>query len=328
MHADPTFESTSEQRPLAKVSTGEPVMTRSGSLVSRTWHEFSDDHCTLLAAAIAYYVLFSIIPLITLMFAVFGFIMRNPQSQQGVVDRILQTIPLGQSAISDSIRSVSGQSGALSIIGLVGLIWASTGMFDAIRSALNIAWNVESQRGLFKQKLLDLGAVFGLGILMAASLAGTLLVHFLQTSLRSGTVLSGPLQPVITLAALLLPAVISFVAFLLIYRNVPNVRHGTGDVWPGALLAAVLFELSKHGFAFYVAHFNNYQAAYGVLGGVMLFMLWTYLASIILLMGAEFASEFEKGHHKQTIGSRTDKTVENASSSPGPRESGSEIASM
>jgi membrane protein len=277
-------------------------MTRSGSLVSRAWDEFSDDHCTLLAAGIAYYVLFSFIPLVTLILAIFGFIMRAPQSQQSALAAILQRIPLGEGVILDSIRRVPGQSGTLSLIGIVGLIWASSGMFGAVRSALNIAWDVEPQHGFIRQKLLDVVAVFGLGILMMASMAGTILVHFLQMlSLQSGTVLSGPLTTVFTVAGVLLPAVISFVAFLLIYRKVPNVRHRTSDVWPGTLLATVLFELSKHGFAFYVSHFNNYREVYGVLGGVMLFMLWTYLASIILLIGGEFASEFEKGRHKRLI---------------------------
>lgn len=277
-------------------------MSRSESLTGRTWHEFNNDHCTLLAAAIAYYVMFSFIPLMTLTLAIFGFIMRDPQAQKSALDRILQTMPLGQNAVFDSIRTVSGQSGTLSLIGLVGLIWASSGMFGAVRSALNITWGVESQRGFIRQHLLDAGAALGLGILMIASLAGTVLTPFLQTlSLRWGTVLSTPLQTVFTLAGVLLPAVISLVVFLLVYRKVPNVKHRTSDVWPGALLATVLFELSKHAFAYYVSHFNSYQAVYGVLGGVMLFMLWTYLAAIILLLGAEFASEFEKGRHKRTM---------------------------
>lgn len=275
-------------------------MTRSGSLVSRTWHEFSDDHCSLLAAGIAYYVLFSIIPLVTLMIAIFGIVMRDPQSQQAVLNRILQAIPLGQNVVSDSIRSASAQSGTLSLIGLIGLVWASGGMFGAIRSALNIAWGVEPRHGFVRQQLLDVGALLGLGILMLVSMMGTLLVHFLQTlSLHGGTALSGPTRTLFTAVGILLPAAISFVMFLLIYRKVPNVEHRTSGVWPGALLATVLFELSKHGFAFYVSHFSSYQAIYGLLGGVMLFMLWTYLASIILLIGAEFASEFEKGRHER-----------------------------
>ena len=279
-------------------------MAGSGSLVTRTWREFGEDHCSLLAAAIAYYVLFSFIPLVTLILAVFGFVMRNPQSQQNTVDGILRVMPLGQSLISDSIRTVSAQSGTLTVIGLLGLIWASAGMFGAVRSALDIAWNVPTRHGFIRQKVVDLGAMFGLGILMVISMAGTILVHFVQTlNLLSGTPFAGSLAAVFTVVALLLPAVFSFAAFLLTYRKVPNVQHRTSDVWPGALLATILFELSKHGFAFYVAHFNRYQAVYGALGGVMLFMLWTYLSAMILLIGAEFASEFEKGHRKEPAGS-------------------------
>jgi membrane protein len=278
-------------------------VTRSGSLVRRTWHAFNDDHCTLLAAAIAYYVLFSFIPLMTLMLALFGVIMRDPQSQQGALDRILETMPLGKNVVFDSIRIVSGHRGTLSLIGLVGLVWGSSGMVGAVRTALNIAWKVEPQHGFIRQQVFDVGAVIGLGILMVASLAGTILVHFLKTlSLESGTELSGRLETAFTVAGVLLPAMISFVAFLLIYREVPNVHHRTSDVWRGALLATVLFELTKHGFAFYVSHFNSFQAVYGVIGGVMLFMLWTYIAAIILLIGAEFASDFKKGRHQQVMG--------------------------
>jgi membrane protein len=245
------------------------------------------------------HVLFSFIPLMTLTLAIFGFLMGNPQSagrpRSHPADHAI-------ARTSSSIRfSVSGHSGAHAIE-LVGLIWASSGMFGAVRSALNIAWDFKPQHGLLRQTLLDVGATLGLGILMVVSMAGTLLIHLLQRlTLSSGTALSGPLQIAFTVAGVLLPAVISFVAFLLIYREVPNAHHLTSEVWPGALVATVLFELSKHGFAFYVSHFNHYQALYGVLGGVMLFMLWVYTAAIILLIGAEFASELEKGRHKQRI---------------------------
>ena len=276
-----------------------PVMARSESLVSRTWHGFGADHCTRLAAAIAYYVLFSFIPLVTLLLAVFGFLMRDPQSQQDAVDRLLQTLPFqasqGQNLIFDSIRSISNQSGALSLIGIVGLIWSSSGMFGAIRHSLNVVWHAERQRGFVAQRLFDVVAMFGLGILLVASMTGTILNHQTQAlGLQSGTVVSATLRTGLTVMGVVLPAAISFVGFLLLYGKVPNVRHRMRDVWPGALLATALFELGKHGFAYYVSHFNRYQAVYGVLGGVMLFMLWTYLAAIILLIGAEFASEIEE----------------------------------
>jgi membrane protein len=273
------------------------------SLLGRTWREFGENHCTLLAAAISYHVLFSFIPLITFLIAILGLIVRDPASQQSAADRVLQLLPIqaGSGAngnlILDSIRSVSRQSGTLTVIGLLGLIWSSSGIFGTIRSALNIAWHVKAKRGFIVDALLDIGAVLGLGLLFAASLAGTIFMHSLQTMSQSATQ-SGPILMVLGLA---LPAVVSFIAFLLLYRYVPNVRHGVGDVWPGAALAAILFEIIKHGFALYVAHFNRYQALYGALGAVMLFMLWTYLSSVILLIGAEFASEFEAGRRGRPL---------------------------
>ena len=273
------------------------------NLLTRTWRAFGTDHCAEMAAAIAYYVLFSFVPLVTLLIAVFGLIMRDPAQQQGAVDGVLRMMPLqagsGSNLVVDSIHNVSSQSGTLTLIGLAGLLWASSGMFGAIRAALNIAWDVKGHHGFMLQKLRDIAAVLGLGLLLVASLVGTTALHFVQTLSvqQTGTILTGPLQTFWTVAGLLVPAVFSFVAFLLLYRYVPNVRHSVGDVWPGALLATVLFELSKHGFAYYVAHFNRYQAVYGALGGVMLFMLWTYLAAMIMLIGAELAAARDRARH-------------------------------
>ena len=271
-------------------------MNNPWKLLTRTEAEFGQDHCTQMAAAIAYHLLFSFIPLISGLLAVLGFVMRDPQQQRNAVDRVLAVLPLQSGTlILDSIRNISNQTGALTVIGLLGLLWAASGLFGAVRVALNIAWNVKAKRGFITDKLLDLGAVLGLGVLLVASLAGTMTIHLLQTlSMNlSGAIVTGSLQTLFTVLGVVVPAVFSFVAFLLLYRYVPNVQHGVGDVWPGALAATLLFEVAKHGFAFYVSHFNRYQALYGALGAVMLFMLWTYLSAIIMLIGAELASEYE-----------------------------------
>jgi len=279
-------------------------MTRSGSLFRRALGQFAEDHGTLLAAAIAFYVLFSFLPLVTLTLAVLGFVMRDPASQQGAVDHVLQMLPLqsgpGQNLILDSVRGLAKESPGLTVIGLLGLLWSASGMFGAIRSALNIAWGAEPRHGLIGQKLADIAAVFGLGLLLLLSMTASIAVHLVQGySLRFGGGGLVPLDRLWLVIGLVAPALISYVSFLLLYRNVPNVKHRASDVWPGALVAAVLFELGKHAFAFYVAHFNRYQQVNGALGGVMLFMLWTYVASIIMLFGAEFASEYENRRHER-----------------------------
>lgn len=99
----------------------------------------------------------------------------------------------------------------------------------------------------------------------------------------------------------LLPLAFSFVIFALVYRFVPNDRISWRDVWPGALLAAFLFEVAKNAFAWYLANFANYSLVCGSLGAVIAFLFWSYLSALILLLGAELASEYSRllGLHRE-----------------------------
>jgi len=268
-------------------------------LLKRTFREFSEDNCSQLAAAMSYYVLFSIIPLAVFLTSVFGLLVQNSDIQDEVIDRLVEAIPLeegeGQDLVTDTVRGVSRVSGALTVVGLIGMAWSASAMFGAIRKALNIAWDTEVHRPLVQQKLIDLAMVLGLGLLLGASIAGTAALRtFRELSdealgpLSTGTGLFWSALP------LMLPAFLTFVVFLLIYRFVPNVSHSLREVWPGALLAGALFELLKNGFVLYVAKFNNYDVVYGSLGAVMLFLLWTYLSANVLLLGAELASEYKR----------------------------------
>jgi membrane protein len=93
------------------------------------------------------------------------------------------------------------------------------------------------------------------------------------------------------LAQLAVPAVFTFASFLLLFRTVPNVdAHRVAHVWRAAIAGTILFELGKHGFAWYVTTFSRHEALYGSLGSLMLFMLWTYMSANILLFAAELAA--------------------------------------
>ncbi len=330
-------------------------------LVRRTVQEYGADNCSHMAAAISYYVLFSIIPLAIFLISIFGLVVRDEGLQQDVSEEIVEFLNVesgdlvlkpqedviearygagaveeindalaGLSAatiqqfataiqeggtvavagrtlgpdelavrndniVIDTIQGVSQVSGALTIVGLVGMAWSASAMFGAIRKSLNIAWDTDVRRPVVQQKLVDLGMVLGLGLLLGLSVAGTAAIRTLRVlsdenlgPLSEGTGFAWSVLP------LFLPAIFSFTVFLLMYRYVPNVQTKIGDVWPGALLATVLFELLKNGFAFYIANFSNYSGAYGALGGLLLFMLWMYLTSNILLIGAELAAEYPR----------------------------------
>lgn len=260
-------------------------------LTKRTTQGYGRNNCSQMAAAISYYVLFSVVPLAIVLASVFGFVSRNHDVRSEVVNRVVEQTALGgeegEQFVADTIDGVSRVSAALSIVGLLGMAWSSSAMAGAVRRSLNVVWGVSAQRPLAQQKLLDLAMILGLGLLLGVSIVGT---GALQTLRRVGPFSDSSL--LWTLPSLALPAAVTFTAFLLMYRYVPTERLNVRTVWPGALLATVLFEAMKNGFAIYVAYFNTYDVVYGSLGAIMLFLLWTYLASSILLLGAELAVEY------------------------------------
>jgi membrane protein len=268
-------------------------------------HAASQRHfSTLLAASIAFQAVFSTIPLVCVFLAAAGLVLRDPDRQRRLLDQALIVFPVESSRfIADSIRGISEQSGTLTTLALVGLVWSASNLFGAIRTALNVVWEVHSPRSFVVDKLLDLGATAGLGVLVAGSVAGTLLVRVLQ-SLRfelPGGATVGASPQVAAAMSLAVPAAFTVLAFLFLYRFVPNVRHGFRDVAGGTLVATLLFEIAKHGFTFYVSRFSFYRSVSGVIGDLMLFMLWTWVSAIILLIGAEVAAESSRRRHGHAI---------------------------
>ncbi|MCH7697320.1 MAG: YihY/virulence factor BrkB family protein [Chloroflexi bacterium] len=337
------------------------MLARLWLLTKRTVQEYGDDNCSHMAAAISYYVLFSIIPLTIFTVSIFGLIVRDEDTQQNIAEEIVEFlnveegVPLlepneeaierlygaevvgevqaaiddfsvptiealaaqleadeaitltgiqltsdeitvrADNIVTDTLEGVANVSGALTVVGLVGMAWAASAMFGAIRKSLNIAWDTDVHRPVVQQKLVDLSLVLGLGILLGASIVGTGALRTLQALSDDNL---GPLSEgsglLWSVLPLLLPAVFTFLVFTLLYQYVPNVPTPFRDIWPGAVLATVLFELLKNLFALYIANFNNYAGAYGALGGLLLFLLWTYLTSNILLIGAELAAEYPR----------------------------------
>ncbi|GAG39080.1 unnamed protein product [marine sediment metagenome] len=195
----------------------------------------------------------------------------------------------------EAIGGIAGISISLSIVGLLGLALSASALFGAIRTSLNIAWDIETSRHFVKQKLLDLGMVAGVGVFFLLSIGTTAL---LRTTQEASSDILGPLSSNTAVfwrtIPYLMPAIFSFGAFMVLYRFVPNAPIKVGDVWPGALIAAIFFEIIKNGFSFYLANFGRYDVIYGSLGAVVALLFWMYLSAVVLLFGAEVASEYPR----------------------------------
>ncbi len=267
----------------------------------QTWLAFNRDNCTQQAAAISYYVLFSLLPLALLTVSVIGFVLTSESRRADLVDEILSRIPLsqteGRDAVEKALDSVQRVSGPIAALGLAITLWTSSAVFAAIRKALNVVWGVDEHRPWAQAKLIDFAQVGVLSAILLSSVVATAVIRIVrEISADHFGPLANTGSPLWEIPPVVLPAVLSLITFGLLYRIVPATRPRWRDIIPGALFAMVLFELMKNLFAFYVANFNNFDVVYGSLAGVFLFLLFTFIASSILLAGAELARTFERYH--------------------------------
>jgi membrane protein len=265
-------------------------------LLLQSARQFHKDGCQQMAAAISYYLLFSLFPLLIFLAGAGGLFLRSESLQQDIVGRVLDFIPLsqdeGRNTVRDAVQSVGGGSGVLSVLGLIGMAWSGSSMFGAIRRALNVVFkeSEHTHRPFAQQKLIDLALVGCLGLFFLASIAATAFLraarHNTEKMAYIGQ-LANDLGFVWDAASYLLPLAFSFVAFAVVYTVLPAKRKRLRDAWPGALFAALVFELAKFGFSIYLEHFSNYDLVFGSLGAVVAFLFWLYIGANIMLFGAE-----------------------------------------
>ena len=272
--------------------------------IKHTWNGYNRDNCNQLAAAIAYYVLFSLVPLAIVAVYVFGLVIQDTQLKSDVVNSIVDALALnntdGRDAVTKAIDGLQATGGGFTaFIAVLGALWASSAVFGSVRRALNTVWGIYERRPYAQAKMVDFLQIGALGLLFLSSIAITGFVRTVRDeSLRYG----GPIAAHNTLweiPALLVPATLTFIAVLSLYVLVPSAHPRWRDAWIGALAATIMFEIVKDGFAFYVSHFNNFNVVYGSLGGIFLFLFSTFLASNVLLVGAEMAAtvgELRRGH--------------------------------
>lgn len=260
--------------------------------------EFLDDNCLNAAAAIAYYVLQSIIPLVLGFIVIGSFFLQEGTARDNFINSVKNALPNlgGGFNIGDIIDSlVKGAPGLLSV-SAVFLLYSGSGIFDQLIFGINVAYDVKKDsRNFFVKTGLRIGLLLIVGALIAASFVITIVSQLIFSAKVSILGISPAnfsfLLPVISY---LLPLALMFCVFLILYKLAPDRK---GNKWKyvaiGAAVAAVLFELLKYGFSLYLSIFNaadSYAKSYGALGGILLFLFYIWLCAAIMLLGAEVAS--------------------------------------
>ena len=271
-------------------------------LVRRVIKGMADDHCTQLAASISYYVLFSMFPLAILVVSIAGVVLTDESLRERTIASLLELLPVsfgaGREQLQEVIEPIAQGRSALGLIAVLGLVWSATGMMASLRYALDQVWDLSFRRPFIRGKAVDVLLVAGVGALIATSVAVTLLLQLLRhvsEDVAGGLGFLGQGTHVaIDALILILPAVLPFITFMVVFTAVPSIRVRPRDALPGALLATLLFEVLKNSFAIYLRNFGSYDAVYGTLGALIALIFFVYLSSLAMLIGAEVAAEWPR----------------------------------
>jgi membrane protein len=265
-------------------------------LVKDTINGFSEDDCPTMAAALSYYTVFSLPPLLVLLLTILGAVM-DPQDIQGNIEAQMRSAmgPSGAQQVHTILANADrpGAGGLLpTVLSVVALMLGATGVFGQLQAALNKAWGVapDPTKGGIKNMLLK--RVFGIG--MVLGLAFILLVSLVVSAVLSAfgdqlgrflpSGLSAPVLEAINFVGSL--AVISLL-FAAIFKVLPDAKIAWRDVRVGAVVTGVLFVAGKFALGLYLGH-SNPGEAFGAAGALALMLVWIYYSSMIVLLGAEF----------------------------------------
>ena len=283
-----------------RIAASPLIRSQPVQLTFRVFKEMKDDDATHLAAGVAYYAIFSLFPLLLGFLAISGIVLNSPELQREFLNFVADNLPGSESFVVGNVGEIVRFRGALGLAAIVGLFWAASAVFGAIARAVNRAWDIQRDRPFYIAKPRQIGMAFGVGFLFLLSISASSAIQFLISQ-----DLGIPGQEMfldvgyLHLAWRAIPWVMSFSIFLLIYRFLPNCKTYWRYVWLGAAISAGLFEVGKNLFVWYLGSFANYDQVYGPVASVMIFLLWAYLSSLVLILGAEISSEYERMRHSQ-----------------------------
>ncbi|MGA2518441.1 MAG: YihY/virulence factor BrkB family protein [Thermodesulfobacteriota bacterium] len=269
-------------------------------LLWQALRKFNDDNGFFLSSGIAFNILINLIPFILLLLALVGTYLHNDQEVLNHIRAYFRDVaPALDPKVTKNLMDVMQNRQIVGILGFVGLLWFSTWVFGSLRIALNIVFRVEKSRGLLRGIGIDLLMILLAGILLLMSMILSSFVTFLQNYQGQIPVAMGP--TIQWILKYLLPFFLTYCMFFLIYRIIPNKKAHFTSALQAALFASLLWELAKHLFGWYVVHLAGYSIFYGSLSTLVIFVLWVYYSSTILVVGGEFAYFLEEDRQTLTV---------------------------
>lgn len=272
-----------------------PVLKRKNTLqlLRAAFNGWLDNNATTSSAALSYYSLFSIAPLLLISLAVAGAIFGADASQGQIYESVRGLLGTsGASAVQDLVKSASQKQNAgliATVVGIVTLILGASSVFSQLQTSLNFMWRVHSKPGrgvwiFLRQRLLSFSMIVVIAFLLLLSLVVSAAVAaagaYMRGRLPGGEVLWQAVNFSLSFG-------VAIALFAAIFKILPDVRLGWRDVWRGGLLTAALFTVGKLLIGLYIGK-SGVTSSYGAAGSAVVLLLWSYYASAILFFGAEY----------------------------------------
>ncbi len=267
-------------------------------VVEEMMHAYSEDRGSVTAAALSYYAILSIFPFMLFLLALFNPFLQSDAAVRVIAGILGQYFPASASVLHTTLTEVARLRGPLTVVAAGGFAWSASGVFNLLQLGINRAFRVQRARPVWRERMVSLAMVvvasllFGLSFLMTTAFRVAL--HYEHVPMHNWAVdWVPPISGVF----------IGLLVFGLIYRYVPydpTIRWR--DVWLGALLASVLWEIAKLVFAWYLTNMALLNLVYGSVGAIIAILLWAYITTVILLLGAEFAAVKSGARRRRAAG--------------------------
>ena len=278
------------------------------AILKLAYEDWKEDNASRLSAALAYYTIFSLAPLLVIVIAITGLIWQADVVRMQILSQVRELIgPEGADFIANLIsnRGEPAEGVVALLIGIIALLFGALGVFNELHNSLNIIWEVrvekpagflQAVKKLLIDRFLSFAMILVIGFLLLVSLVVTAALSATQETIGNAFPLSEILLQIVNLAISL--AVIT-ILFALIFKFLPDVEIEWREVWVGAFVTALLFSVGKAVIGIYLGN-SAVASTFGAAGSLVLLLLWIYYSAQILFFGAEFTQVYANQYGSKT----------------------------
>lgn len=285
------------------------VLSNLPNLLKLTYQGWKEDKASRLSAALAYYTIFSLAPLLLIVIAITGLFWEQSSVQAQVMNQVEGLVGAeGRTFVSDLLTSASNPAKGIfaTIVGVITLLFGALGVFNELHNSLNTIWEVkeeetkgflESVKKVVFSRFLSFTMILGIGFLLLVSLVISAGLSAVQETVGNAIPVSEILLQIVNL---IISVGVITVLFALIFKYLPDAEIAWRDVWLGAFVTALLFSLGKFLIGLYLGN-SAVASSFGAAGSLVLLLVWIYYSAQILFFGAEFTQVYANNYGSKIV---------------------------